>query len=453
LEILAGDGVTVMATNDDRAVGYGQYDSRIALDLPTTGQYYIRVTEAFRHGGIGQAYTLLLHRDGTAPVVAIRSLAGGSWLHARLQGIRVDASDRQTEVDHINFYAWMPSMGEWQYLASDYTVADGWQYNWNTSNLPLGQGYSIFVYAFDGAGNYSAAEIPGLGLERTPPTVNAATRAVYDNAPFRDFGVTWASGTDTGAGIGSFDIQVRKGLNGAWTNWLMETTLLRARYVGVSGETYFFCARARDKTGNISTFAPGNGDTAFTVQVCPVAKDSYEADDAFSTAKAIRVDGSRYRHNFHGEGNSDWIKFSAAGGAAYVLQTYMVGAHADTVLTLYKGDGSTVLVTNDDAGTASGPSRIVWRAPTTGTYYARVSHADRYGFGCTTTYDVAVTRKVTTVSDVYSDSEHIVDGEIAPSGDLGPINDITLDDVETTTNVEDQVDAWTPRLFLPFAER
>jgi hypothetical protein len=420
---MAGNSSTVLASNDNRAPG--QLDARIAYVLPRTGTYYIRVTDAKRLGGVSQSYNLLLDKDAKRPAAAIRPLAGGVWLHARLQQIRVEASDLQTEINHVKFYVRAPGATEWQYLGVDHIGSDGWRMNWDTSNLPVGKGYAIFVYAFDGANNYRGVGMYNLGIERNAPTVQAVTRALYGDGPFREFVVTWANGADPGAGIANFDIQVRKGATGAWTNWLMETTLLRARYVGAINQTYYFRARARDKTGNISAFAGGNGDANFKVTVCPVAADSYESDGAASSARAVRVDGSRYRHNFHAEDDHDWIKFTASANATYSIRTFKVGAHADTMLTLYKSDGRTILATNDDIADPGGASRIIWKAPASGTYYAQVTHNTRYGYGCTTAYDVAVTKTATAGMGATLDNQidNTVDGEPAPPGDLEPLDE------------------------------
>lgn len=67
-----------------------------------------------------------------------------------------------------------------------------------------------------------------------------------------------------------------------------------------------------------------------------------------------------------------------------------MGGHADTIVSLFAGDGSTLLDENDDDPDEWPASRLVWQAPASGLYYVRIQHWDFWAFGCTTTYDFAV---------------------------------------------------------------
>ena len=74
------------------------------------------------------------------------------------------------------------------------------------------------------------------------------------------FTVAW-SGADTGgAAIKNYDVQVRDGTGGAWTDWRMATTSTSASYSGTSGHAYFFRARARDNAFNLEAW-PADYDT------------------------------------------------------------------------------------------------------------------------------------------------------------------------------------------------
>jgi V8-like Glu-specific endopeptidase len=80
----------------------------------------------------------------------------------------------------------------------------------------------------------------------------------------------------------------------------------------------------------------------------------------------------------------DTFSFNATVGETYTLKTFL-GTHPDTTLTLLDTDGVTQLAFNDDDGTTLA-SNIVWTAPATGTYFARVTgFSTRIG-----TYDFAV---------------------------------------------------------------
>jgi uncharacterized repeat protein (TIGR01451 family) len=82
------------------------------------------------------------------------------------------------------------------------------------------------------------------------------------------FTVRW-SGTDAGpAGIASFDVQVRDGPAGTWTDWHMGTTDTSASYPGVGGHAYYFRVRARDHSGNLEAW-PAGYDAFTTVEALP----------------------------------------------------------------------------------------------------------------------------------------------------------------------------------------
>ncbi|MEW5985988.1 MAG: hypothetical protein AB1791_05090 [Chloroflexota bacterium] len=80
--------------------------------------------------------------------------------------------------------------------------------------------------------------------------------------------VTW-SGSDSGSsGIDSYDVQVKVGSSGAWTDWLLTTTATSGSYSGVGGSTYYFRSRARDNAYNLEAYPAGH-DTFTTVENDP----------------------------------------------------------------------------------------------------------------------------------------------------------------------------------------
>ncbi len=94
-----------------------------------------------------------------------------------------------------------------------------------------------------------------------PPTSKAKSPEFATEAPV----VSW-SGTDEGSGIDSYDVQVRDGADGEWTDWLTDTTAISATYTAVeSGHTYYFRSVAYDQAGNVETDLSEDGDTHTTV--------------------------------------------------------------------------------------------------------------------------------------------------------------------------------------------
>jgi Tol biopolymer transport system component len=77
------------------------------------------------------------------------------------------------------------------------------------------------------------------------------------------------SGTDIGpAGIASYDLQVKEGAVGVWTDWLMGTPNTPEYYPGLGGHTYYFRVRARDNAGNVEPW-PADYQAFTTVESAP----------------------------------------------------------------------------------------------------------------------------------------------------------------------------------------
>lgn len=74
-------------------------------------------------------------------------------------------------------------------------------------------------------------------MDMQAPTSNVLALPAQSPAPFT---ISW-SGTDSGpSGIANYDIQVKDGAGGAWTDWLVATAGLSASYAGMGGHTSYF---------------------------------------------------------------------------------------------------------------------------------------------------------------------------------------------------------------------
>ena len=93
--------------------------------------------------------------------------------------------------------------------------------------------------------------------------------------------IRWA-GEDNpdGAGIASYDIQVRIAPKGEWADWKTATGETNAAYIGEDGYTYEFRSRARDAAGNVEEW-PAQADTYTTIDTRPpwMIIDDPEAGD------------------------------------------------------------------------------------------------------------------------------------------------------------------------------
>ncbi|MBI5565468.1 MAG: DUF5107 domain-containing protein, partial [Chloroflexi bacterium] len=85
--------------------------------------------------------------------------------------------------------------------------------------------------------------------------------------------------------VRSYDVQVKDGLYGAWSDWLIGAPTTAHTYTGTPGHTYFFRARARDFAGNLSAYGDdlwGNTYTTVLLTPAPVLELSYKLAPAFA---------------------------------------------------------------------------------------------------------------------------------------------------------------------------
>ena len=104
-----------------------------------------------------------------------------------------------------------------------------------------------------------------------------------------------------------------------------------------------------------------------------ITADGDEPDDDFGSATTITVDSAAQSHTFHDFGESDYFAVSLTSGQTYTIQTHAQNTpYTDTALILYNASHAEVAV-NDDIDYNNGNlfSKIVYTAPSTGTYYIR----------------------------------------------------------------------------------
>jgi hypothetical protein len=83
------------------------------------------------------------------------------------------------------------------------------------------------------------------------------------------FTLTW-SGSDSGAGIATYDVQARDGSDGTWQDLLVDTTRTTQEFTGQVGHTYYFRCRATDLVGNVEVWPNDDGDTYTYIKGYPV---------------------------------------------------------------------------------------------------------------------------------------------------------------------------------------
>lgn len=139
--------------------------------------------------------------------------------------------------------------GNWYW---DAAYLDAWNYSHNSRFRLSYSGLDWYPHWQTGDGQPPVSQVQFLGSPSPAPI------PVY-----------W-SGTDTGGsgGIRHYDVQVKTGANGPWTNWLMGTTATSAHYPGTGGNTYYFRVRAYDLYYTVESW-PDTHDAVTTVENLP----------------------------------------------------------------------------------------------------------------------------------------------------------------------------------------
>jgi len=101
------------------------------------------------------------------------------------------------------------------------------------------------------------------------------------------------------------------------------------------------------------------------------APDAYEPDDNYTQASPITVNGANQSHNFHVDGDVDWVYFAGTIGVNHTIETYDLGWSCDTTLSLYDSDGGTLIDYDDDGGSGLA-SKIEFTPNSTGPFYVQV---------------------------------------------------------------------------------
>ena len=121
-----------------------------------------------------------------------------------------------------------------------------------------------------------------------------------------------------------------------------------------------------------------SGTYSVTVTVTDCGPGSFEPDDVIYRANRITATVSVPQcHYFEEPYDEDWVKFWAWADVEYTIETFGLSVFNDTELRLYDPDGNELEYNADYGGSAA--SRIDWVAPTSGTYFVKVTHEKGWG--------------------------------------------------------------------------
>ena len=123
--------------------------------------------------------------------------------------------------------------------------------------------------------------------------------------------------------------------------------------------------------------------------------DEYEDDDTYLTARVINTGSSATSvlHNFHDEGDEDWVKFYGYVDDYNVYVTG-VGSRCAIVIEIYKRDGKTLFIKPFDETGAGEDVTFTLDVTEEDIYFVRLRNSDPATYGEDTEYKLMV--KVTT---------------------------------------------------------
>jgi hypothetical protein len=133
-------------------------------------------------------------------------------------------------------------------------------YTWS---FPYGDGLKTLFVQFEDVNSHRSELVSDtIFLDTAPPS------SVVDGLPEVNLGTTvtptW-SGSDTGSGIRTYDVQIRNAISTTWVNLLEHTTATQTVVTLPADNTYCFRSRARDRAGNLEAWPPGDGDTCTSI--------------------------------------------------------------------------------------------------------------------------------------------------------------------------------------------
>ena len=189
--------------------------------------------------------------DGTPPTTTLTlegHIGGGGWYTSGVTATLIpedNLSGVKNTLHRVDGQGWLPDL---TFLIYD----DG--------------EHGVEYRSTDNAANQEELRSAVVRIDTQPPSSSVARMSNYQLDT--TFTVSWrGSDSSPGSGVASYDVQVRDGAAGVWTDWITGTLSTSAAFSGQRGHTYFFRSRARDLAGNVEEYPPGDGDTRTYVDV------------------------------------------------------------------------------------------------------------------------------------------------------------------------------------------
>ncbi|MHB1355219.1 MAG: kelch repeat-containing protein [Anaerolineae bacterium] len=306
--------------------------------------YYYRV-RAYDTAGNQEAwpespdYDTFTIVDATAPSGTI--LINGGASNTRLTEIELSlsASDLGSGISQMSFSNDGSDWSEWQ----AFTTTTSW-------SLASGDDTKMVYTRFkDNVDNISDPVTDTIVLDTTPPASEMDALDPYQSSQV--ITITWA-GMDALSGVAAFDVQVRAGLDGDWTDVISNTTITSTSYAGINGVTYYFRVRAKDLVGNLENWPSGLGFNTSTMIDTDIPTGTVMINDGAASINSTDVSLSISAFDI-GSGVTQ-MAFSNDGSEWSGWQTYT----ETTTWSLTTGDGNKTVYVRfmDRAGNTSVPT-------------------------------------------------------------------------------------------------
>ena len=243
-----GSGVAQVQFSNDGSgwSSWEAYTTAKAWTLPSgDGTKTVYVCYKDNAGNTSGVYSDSIILETVVPTGSVSVNEGATYASTGAVMLTLVADDDTSGIAQMQFSNDGSNWSSWE----TYATTKSW-------TLASGDGTkTVYVRYKDNAGN-TAVFSDTIILDTTPPSAAVDPLTPYQTS--LTFTVSWA-GSDAGAGLSSFDVQVRDG-DGPWTDWLASTTAASAAFSGLDGHTYYFRARARDALGNVGSYASADGD-------------------------------------------------------------------------------------------------------------------------------------------------------------------------------------------------
>ena len=272
-------------------------------------------------------------------------------------------------------------------------------YDWDVdlcAAVPINGPLEVALRVWDHEGNVAAALAPRtIQVDHAcpPPTSQLNPAETFDSTAVR---LNWGAAS-SGAGIGSFDLQWRAN-PGVWEAANILTLPGNARstwFAGQAGGSYVFRLRALDTNGQAEPWPANEAfETSATLPVSCIP-DQYEPDDNSSQARMLLL-GESAQGNLCAAGDPDWFQIEIENPEDYFAAASSQSGGAAVIVTVYGGDGLSILSSGQAPGVGQG-ALVRFQAAAAGSYYIKVEPLTPTLMGTEAVYGM----RVSEASDVF----------------------------------------------------